>query len=299
MSNAVSTVVSEVRGFADSMKAPAMQQQIRASLPKGVSIDRFTTCTVTAINHSPDLLKADRQSLYNAVVKCAAEGLLPDGNDAILNTYNFNFGTREKPQWGKKVQYQRMVGGLLKQFAKAGVNAFATSVYAKETLPDETGEPRFKLWNDNEGQHIVHRPIIFGERGDLVGVYAVAVLPNGFTLIEALNLEDIHKVRESSPSKDNEKGPWKVWFDRMGQKSALHRLRKRVALVDEESAAKLGQIDDEFEEFDRETGEIPEPVQATPTPEKQTAKRPKALQNVVDAEGGEQSSDAPGPDDVV
>jgi recombination protein RecT len=301
LSNAVSTVVADVRSFSESIKSPAMRRQIEDSLPKNVSIDRFTTCTVTAINHSPDLLKADRQSLYNAIVKCAAEGLLPDGNDAILNTYNWNFGTKEKPQWGKKVQYQRMVGGLLKQFTVAGVNAFAASVYANELLPDETGEPRFKFWNDADGQHIVHRPIVFGNRGELVGVYALAKLPNSFTLAEALGLEDINKVRESSPSKDNEKGPWKVWYDRMGQKSALHRLRKRVAIADEAAAARLGAIDNEFEDLDEETGEIT-PRETTQAPQPADQKRPKALQNVVDAqaqgaEGG--GGNAPGPNDVV
>lgn len=290
MSNPVNTAVVDVRDFGQSLKAAAMQRQILASLPKGLTLDRFTTCTVTAINHNPDLLKHDRQSLYNSILKCAAEGLLPDGNDAVLNAYNFNFGTREKPVWGKKVQYQRMVGGLLKQFAKAGINAFAASVYA-----NEIGQGRFKLWNDNTGQHMTHEPIVFGERGELAGVYAVAVLPNGFTLIEALNVEDINKVRESSPSKDNAQGPWKVWYDRMGQKSALHRLRKRVAIVDEESAAKLGAID---EEFDLDTGEIhtgAEPV-STQAPQPGEKKRPKALQNIVDADA---KGDGPTPDDVV
>jgi len=301
LSNAVSTVVSDVRSFNESIRTKSMQAQIQSSLPANVSIDRFTACTQTAINHSPDLLKADRQSLYNAIVKCAAEGLMPDGNDAVLNTYNFNFGTKDKPQWGKKVQYQRMVGGLLKQFTAAGINAFAASVYANELLVDETGEPRFKFWNDGDGQHIIHRPIVFGSRGELVGVYALAKLPNGFTLAEPLNLEDIDKVRESSPSKDNEKGPWKVWYDRMGQKSALHRLRKRVAIIDEAAGAKLGAIDNEFEDLDKETGEIvPRDPPQAPTPTDQ--KRPKALQNVVDADAqGGQGGDgnAPGPNDVV
>lgn len=305
MSNAVSTAVTAVRDFAGSIKAPAMQQQIRASLPKGVSLDRFTTTTVTAINHSPELLNADRQSLYNAIVKCAADGLLPDGNDAVLTTFNTNVGTREKPHWIKKVQYQRMVGGLLKQFVKANINAYAVSVYANDS---------FEFWNDNDGQHVIHRPIVLGNRGALVGVFACGKTPSAMVYVEAMNIEDIDKVRASSASSD---GPaWKLWYDRMGQKSALHRLRKRIAIADEEAAAALGRIDDEF---DQETGEIHSPesepvsTQAASQPQQATQdkppqenasqdkpatqRRPKALQNVVDS-GGEQGS-GPGPDDVV
>lgn len=300
MSNAVSTAVSEVRDFGVSLKAPAMQAQIRASLPKGVSLDRFTTTTVTAINHSPELLKADRQSLYNAIVKCASDGLLPDGNDAILTTYNTNVGTREKPQWIKKVQYQRMVGGLLKQFTKAGIHAYAVSVYEHD---------QFEFWNDNDGQHVMHKPVVFGRpRGALVGVFSTGKTPSGISYVEPMNIEDIDKVRASSASAE---GPaWKLWYDRMGQKSALHRLRKRIAIVDEEAAAALGKID---EEFDLDTGEITPTQQAQPDNVVHTqasqdkppadgaeagkggqARRPKALQQVVDADG-----DAPKPDDVV
>lgn len=294
MSNAVSTAVTAVRDFGNSIKAPAMQQQIRASLPKGVSLDRFTTTTVTAINHSPELLNADRQSLYNAIVKCAADGLLPDGHDAVLTTFNTNVGTREKPNWIKKVQYQRMVGGLLKQFVKAGIDAYAVSVYANDT---------FDFWNDNDGQHVHHKPVVLGNRGALVGVFACGKTPRGVAYVEPMNIEDIDKVRASSASAE---GPaWKLWYDRMGQKSALHRLRKRIAIADEEAAAALGKIDDEF---DQETGEITgsnesEPVstQASQPAQPQEGqgggpKRPKALQKVVD-DGGQ--GDGPGPNDVV
>lgn len=287
--NAVSTVVKDAQQFGQSIRAPSMQAQIKAALPAGVSLDRFTATTQTAINHNPDLLKADRQSLYNAIVKCAADGLLPDGNDAVLNIYNTNTGTRDKPQWTKKVQYQRMVGGLLKQFTGAGILAYAVSVYAND---------KFEFWNDNDGQHVKHVPVTFGDRGQMVGVFAAAKLPNGLSIVEPLNLDDIEKVRASSKSADGDNAPWKVWYDRMAQKSALHRLRKRVAIVDEKAAASLGKIDDEF---DQDTGEIPEPTDVTPTPQGQRSNRPKALQNVVENGGGDQGGDggAPGPDDVV
>lgn len=282
MSNAVSTVVSEVRNIAEAIKAPSMQKQIRDSLPKGVSIDRFTATTVTALNHNPELLKADRQSLYNAIVKCASDGLLPDGNDAVLNIYKTNAAPKGQPaRWVEKVQYQRMVGGLIKQFTKAGINAYAVSVYAND---------KFEFWNDNDGQHVMHRPVTFGDRGPMMGVFAAAKCPNGMSVVEPMNLQDIEKVRAASKSGDGERAPWVVWYDRMAQKSSLHRLRKRVAIVDEAAAEALGKIDDEF---DPDTGEIT-PQDEPPTPQPTEAKRPKALQNVVDDAG-----DGPKADDVV
>lgn len=281
------TQVGEVRDFGLQIRAKALQAQIKASLPKNVSLERFTSTTITAVNHNPELLKADRQSLYNAIVKCAADGLLPDGNDAVLNIYNTNTGTRDKPVWTKKVQYQRMVGGIIKQFTKAGINAYAVSVYQAD---------KFRMWNDNDGQHVEHEPVTFGPRGEMVGVLAVAKLPTGLSVVEAMNLEDVDRARQASKSADN--GPWKTWFDRMAQKSVLHRLRRRVAIMDDEASQHLNRIDDEFE-VDEETGEIMNAERnVTPTPsadkEKAADERPRALQGVIDSDGDEQR-----PEDVV
>lgn len=290
-SNNTAVAVTDVRDFSKQIKAPAMQAQIRAALPKNVSLDRFSSTTVTAINHNPELLKADRQSLYNAIVKCAADGLLPDGNDAVLNIYSTNVAPAGQPKkYVQKVQYQRMVGGLLKQFVKAGINAYAVSVYEND---------EFEFWNDNDGQHVRHKPVTFGNRGNMIGVFAAAKTPSGISIVEPMNIEDIEKAKAASRSDTNgDHAPWKIWYDRMAQKSALHRLRRRVAIVDENAAEQLGRMDDEF---DLETGEIPEPTPTPPlTPQAQEKRRPKALQNVVDADGpdSKEGSEAR-PDDVV
>lgn len=287
----VSTEVSSVKRFGQVLRSSELQARIRSALPKNVSIDRFTTTTQIAINHNPGLLKADQQSLFNAIVKCATDGLMPDGKDAVLNVYNTNIGTKERPQYVEKVQYQRMVGGVLKQFAEAGINAYAVSVYSKD---------RFRLWNDNHGQHVEHEPVTFGDRGEMVGVLAVATLPGGQSVVEAMNLEDIGRAREASKTKNS--GPWVTWFDRMAQKSVLHRLRARVAIVSPDASDKLSRIDDEFSEdefVDTDTGEIVNPKQEKQrNDEKRTSSRPKSLQNIVDEEAPPMTDD-PGPGDVV
>lgn len=288
--------VQDAQKFGQLLRSSRLQSQIKAALPKNVSLDRFTTTTQIAINHNLDLLKADQQSLFNAIVKCAADGLLPDGNDAVLNIYKTNTGTKEKPVWTPKVQYQRMVGGIIKQFTKAGINAYAVSVYQAD---------KFKLWNDNDGQHVEHMPVTFGERGPMVGVLAVAKLQNELSVIETMNIDDVERARASS--KSGESGPWKTWYDRMAQKSVLHRLRRRVAIVDDEAAAELNRIDDEFEDLDvdTETGEIRNVTPASTVgkenqdaEEKPQKGRPKALQNVVDSEDTG-SGDGPNESDVV
>lgn len=74
----------------------------------------------------------------------------------------------------------------------------------------------------------------------------------------------------------------------MEQKSALHRLRKRIAVLDEQAAQELGKIDDEFEDEQEPAVDLPDdPKQAVPTGDEA---RPKALQSVVD-QGGIQEED--------
>jgi phage RecT family recombinase len=264
-------VQAERRTLIEQLRAPQMQQAIQAALPPSVSLEKFTAVTIAAVNHNPDLLNADRQSFYNAVVKAAQEGLLPDGQDAILNIYN----TKIDNKWIKKVQYQRMVQGVIKQFKKVGIDAYACCVYTNE---------RFRLWNDETGQHITHEPEPFGDKGAMIGVYAVAPMP-GKCIIATMDLEAIEKARASSKSGDGDGSPWKKWYDRMAEKSALHRLRKRVAIIDEEAAKELNKIDDEFDDDDDKEKTPTEPVkQAVPTGNET---RPKALQSVVDQGTGE------------
>ncbi len=266
--NAVVPTRQDQLALVEQIKHPKFQAQIQASLPPSVSVERFTAVTIAAINHNPALLSADRQSFYNAVVKAAQEGLLPDGQDAVLNIYNTNVDG----QWMKKVQYQRMVGGVIKQFTKAGIDAYAESVYENDA---------FDFWNDTDGQHLIHKPTKPGQpKGERIAAYAVAKLTTGRAVVQVMDMEELAKARAASKSKEKDgspKGPWRDWPERMEQKSVLHRLRKRVAIIDEQAAKELGKLDDEFEDETPEPTE--EPKQAVPTG---AETRPKSLQSVVE-----------------
>lgn len=283
MSNEIA--VAEQRSLVESIKHPKMQDQIRASLPPTVSLERFTAVTIAAINHNGDLLSADRQSFYNAVVKAAQDGLMPDGNEAVLNIYSTNVGTKDRPKWIQKVQYQKMVAGILKKFEEAGIDAWANSVYTNDT---------FDVWSDNDGQHLIHRPTKLGQpKGERIGAYAIAKRTGGrSSIIQVMDMEDLARVKAAS--KSPEKGPWKSWPERMEQKSVLHRLKKRVATIDPEAAEKLNRVDSEFEdELDDASPEAPK--QEVPT---QETKRPAVLQAVMDQHGTASAPEAEGAGDV-
>ena len=270
-----------------TIASPQMQSQLASLLPKEVPLDKFTEVCCMAIRQSPEVLEGDRQTLYDSCLQLARRGLLPDKKEAALVVFNTNVGTYDQPKWVKMVQAMPMVEGIIKEMGKAGVRAYAVSVYEKDTI---------ELWNDDKGQHVKHKPVVFGDRGARVGCFAAAKCPDGRTYVEALSMADIEKVRSRSKQKDKKTGAptgtWKSDPERMEQKSALHRLRKRIPILDNADA--LQNLKDMEAESDieltndglpssppakEETGSA---ERAESTAQASKSRRPKALQSVID-----------------
>jgi recombination protein RecT len=268
------TVVQQV---CTTIASPEFRQKISEALPPDISADRFIRTALTAIQLKPEVCEADRQSLYNSVIQAAQQRLMPDNREGAIVVYNQRDGDR----WIKKAQFQPMVAGIIKRFGEVGILAYAASVYENEL-------PKFRVWNDDTGQHVEHEPIMFGERGKFVGVFAVARTPDGRTYVEAMGVEEIDKVMAASRSKDkqgNPVGPWKDWFDRMAQKSALHRLGRRVPIIDPRADEALRETLD----ADRNLYDFDQAGQAAATTPAETAqaapqrgpRRPRALDAVA------------------
>lgn len=237
-----------------AVQSEGMQAQMKQLLPKNISLDRFTAATIAAISNFPEVLEADKDSLYRACVNAAKRGLLPDKEEGALVLFNTKVNVGGREVWVKQVQFMPMVKGIIMEMAKAGIRAYAVSVHASDKI---------SMWNDDEGQHVHHEPQTFGERGDLVGVFAAAKDLTGRTYVEAMAKKDIEQVRARSKQKDdqgNPKGTWKSDYDRMAQKSALHRLRKRLPIVSDDGEV----YDMEDESAPPSTAEVATPAAATP-----------------------------------
>ena len=193
--------------------------EIAQNLPSTVSPDRFRNVVVTAANMTPDLLEADRRSLLGACVKCAADGLIPDGREAALVIFN----TKKKDGgWEKRVQYMPMLGGVLKRIRNSGELAGLSVQVVHER--DE-----FMFCPDDFDRPIRHTlPPLAEDRGKPIGAYALAKLKDGTVMGEAMSLAEINKVRNVSRAKDS--GPWVQWWDQMARKTVLRRLSKYLPM---------------------------------------------------------------------
>lgn len=187
------------------------------------NVEAFMTVVFNAVGKNPDLLLADRRSLFFACMQAAQDGLLPDGREAVLNIYNTNVAKRNEPdRWVKMAQYLPMVQGVVKQILSIPgvVDVDACAVYAGEHFKYQRGD----------NPKIEHEPKGEGSFEDIIAAYCIVTREDGTKKREVVFRRDIDMMRAASKSPD--KGPWKSWFDQMAIKSAIHRIKKQLPRCD-------------------------------------------------------------------
>lgn len=177
------------------------------SLPSHIPALKFLRVAQTLVRQSPNLAdpqKVDRQSLYAAMHKCAADGLIPDGREATIIPFK------------GKAQYMPMVGGICKKARNSGeIKTLNSQIVYKNDA--------YEHWIDESGEHFKHVPAR-GDRGEILLVYAFAQTKDDGVFFEELSLADIEAIQKMSRAED---GPWKGPFKtEMMRKSALRRLLK-------------------------------------------------------------------------
>jgi recombination protein RecT len=240
-----------IRQTFETLARPEFQSRLRESLPDNISAAKFTSITKTAIQQNPNVLDGDRASLFNAIVRCAQDGLRPDGKEAALVVM------------GGKVSYMPMIGGLRRIAAKYGVRIATGVVHANDLFEYELGVTPVKR----------HLPPKLGEdRGPEIGAWAEAQDKDGNLYLEVMTRDEIEKVR--AVSRAGKSGPWVAQWGEMARKTVGRRLFKSLPLydMDERDSRAIEAADSEFE-FNA-PAEEPAPKTAAPT-------RPSVLATVA------------------
>ena len=198
--------------------------------------DRFTAVVTRAVQENPDLLQADRKSLFYACQRAAQDKLMPDGREGFLSIFNTNAGTKQAPNWIKKVQWQPMIYGLRKILGNYGYYLDAELVYENDTFEHHKGD----------NPHILHIPTRLGQdKGEMIGAYAIATeKATGQKHHETMDCADLEQVHMASKNPDG--NVWKNWAGEMHRKAPAKRLFKRLPLPDD--FVRL--IDRDNEQFD-------------------------------------------------
>lgn len=191
------------------LEAQKMNDQFKAALPKHIPLDRFVRVLMTAINSNPDLQTVEKRSLWNAALKAAQDGLMPDGKHGAIVVY------KDKRR-GPIAQWLPMIAGIRQQVRNSGeVTTWEVHcVYEKDEFDFELGD----------NPHILHRPARGEDRGKVIAAYSVATLKGGDKTREVMWRDQIEAIREQSRAKDT--GPWVSHYDEMCRKTVARRHAK-------------------------------------------------------------------------
>jgi len=187
-----------------------MKGEIARCLPKHLTPERMTRIAMTELRKTPKLQECDPMSFIAAIMQASQLGLEPGilGSCYLIPFNNTKLG---------KVECTFMPGyrGFLDLARRSGqiVSLVSRSVFANDEFHYEFGLK----------ENIVHKPAM-DDRGDLVAVYAVALLKDGGHQFEVMSKRDVDEIRKTSKSSGN--GPWVTHYEEMAKKTVLRKLFK-------------------------------------------------------------------------
>lgn len=194
----------------------------RLGLPSHVKPVLFERNLYNAIAANPALMNYDVRLIFREVSKAAGLGLMLDpllGEGYIIESYNYKTKSKE-PQL--RVGYR----GFIKLARQSGD---VTQIYAHEVCQND-----FIQADLGADKALIHRPDIFGDRGPIVGYYAVVKFKDGGFDFEPMSVDQIHGIRDRSDAwKAFKEGiirstPWSTDESEMAKKTTIRRLQKRI-----------------------------------------------------------------------
>lgn len=207
--------------------------EIAKMLPKHLNAERLMKVAQIAATTTPGLAKCDVPSLIGAIGQCAQMGLEP--NTVLGHAYLVPFNTKRKDgngveRWVNSVQVIIGYKGLIDLARRSGQ---IVSIAAHDVCEADHFDMIYGL-----EEKLEHKPAL-GERGELVGFYAVAKLKDGGHCFEFMSLHQVREIMANTQSK-GKYGPWKDHFTEMGRKTVIRRLAKYLPLsIEFQTAAAL------------------------------------------------------------
>ena len=187
------------------------QGDIALVLPSHVKPEQFVRIAQGVLRRDKNLARVAQSnvgSFMSAILQCARLGLEP-GDTFHLVVY------------GNEIVGITDYTGEIELMYRAGAVASvkAEVVYAND---------RFR-YDPGTMERPEHSPDWFGDRGEMIGVYAYAVMKDGATSrVVMMSKAAVEQVKAVSKSARSGSSPWAKWPDRMWLKTAIHQLAKWV-----------------------------------------------------------------------
>jgi len=191
------------------------KEQIKLSLPKHLTPDRFCRIAITALTRTPKLQECTQESFFKCLLDLSSMGLEPDGRRAHLIPHNNR--KLNIVECTLIVDYK----GLVEMVLNSGdvSNIHADVVCEKDEFIYDLGEVK---------RHLID---FKGDRGPVYAAYAICTFKDGSKRAEVMGRHEIESIRKRSRSGDN--GPWVTDWSEMSKKTVFRRLSKWLPLSPE------------------------------------------------------------------
>jgi len=202
----------------------------------GISPEEFMVKVVNAVKKTPELLNCTPQSLFGSILYFAEIGLpfnTPEGFGYIL-PYKTKGNTEATPIIG----YKGLIEIAYRNPKMKSIRIQA--VYSNDVFEYEYGTQ----------EYIKHKPCMVGERGDLIGVYAIAKMEGIEPLFVVVHKNELDKIQGLSKSGNSNYSPYNNGtdvFNIMQSKVAIKLLFKTLPKVDNDSLVKVMELDNKFD----------------------------------------------------
>ena len=222
--------LEKFNSVATLLQSDKVQNAIARALPRHITAERMIRVAMTALQKTPALAECDQRSLINAIIQASELGLEPNtplGHAYLIPFYNKNTGRKEA----------QLMPGYRGLIALARRSGQVQGIYAELVYEHDYFEITYGL-----DKNLIHRPDLNREdRGELIGVYAVAKFKDGYTDFEYMNAAEVEKIRKRSQAPD------KIWVTDRGEmwrKTPIRRLAKRLPLsIEDATLQKAIEID--------------------------------------------------------
>lgn len=202
----------------------ANKETLKSLLPQHMQPERMLKIALGALRTTPKLMNCSIESLFGAVVVCAQLGLEP--NTPQGHIYLIPFENKRKGS----TEVQIIIGykGLIDLARRSGqIESLSARVVHKNDVFDI---------DYGTADTITHKPKIDGDRGPIIGFYAVAKLKGGGVQFEFMSVHEVNAVRDGSQGYqtakryNNTNTPWITHYEEMGRKTVIRRLTKYLPM---------------------------------------------------------------------
>jgi len=249
------------------------EHEIASILPSTLSPERFKNWAIAAVKQNPELLECTPRSLFQAIIRSAQDGILPDGREGVIGVYNTKVKKRGQEYWEKQAQWNPMAFGLRKRARELdGLLIDAQVVHEKDHF----------VWHQGDDPRIEHEPAKLGtDRGKMIGAYAIFKREDKTIIArEVMDMTQINTVREQSKQPDGLM--WKKFTTEAWRKTVLRRGIKSVPVS--EGLQEIIRRDDEtnFDFSDRPAEQILVPPPAPKALKSEPVQEDQKLPNILD-----------------